>query len=88
MATLTIRNLPDAVRDQLRIAAARNGRSMEAEARATLVAQFANRESTGRSDDIRARLRRVQADFAKHVPDRPALSEEFLSERRRLWGEE
>ena len=36
MATLTIRNLPDDVRDRLRVQAARNGRSMEAEARAIL----------------------------------------------------
>lgn len=36
MATLTIRNLPDHVRDRLRIRAAHNGRSMEAEARMIL----------------------------------------------------
>ncbi|MEC4613577.1 FitA-like ribbon-helix-helix domain-containing protein [Tsukamurella tyrosinosolvens] len=36
MATLTIRNLPDHVRDRLRIRAAHNGRSMEAEARLIL----------------------------------------------------
>ena len=36
MATLTVRNLPDEVRDGLRVRAARNGRSMEAEARAVL----------------------------------------------------
>lgn len=33
MATLTIRNLDDKVRDRLRVQAAENGRSMEAEAR-------------------------------------------------------
>lgn len=38
MATLTIRNLPDRVRDKLRLRAAGNGRSMEAEARALLEA--------------------------------------------------
>jgi plasmid stability protein len=36
MATLTIRNLPDDVRDRLRTRAAQAGRSMEAEARAIL----------------------------------------------------
>lgn len=36
MATLTIRNLPDRVRDRLRVRAAENGRSMEAEARMIL----------------------------------------------------
>ncbi len=36
MASLTIRNLDDSVKAQLRIRAALNGRSMEAEARALL----------------------------------------------------
>jgi len=36
MAVLNIRNLPDEIRDRLRIRAARAGRSMEAEARAIL----------------------------------------------------
>jgi plasmid stability protein len=89
MATLSIRNLPDEVRDELRVAAAKNGRSMEAEARATLVMQFSKAVSKEREvEDIRARLRRVQADFAKHVPDRPSLADEFLAERKQLWGEE
>ena len=33
MAVLTIRNLPDEVRDRLRLRAAQSGRSMEAEVR-------------------------------------------------------
>jgi len=36
MATLTVRDLADDVRDRLRIQAAEHGRSMEAEARAIL----------------------------------------------------
>lgn len=36
MAVMTIRNLDDEVRDKLRIRAAHNGRSMEAEVRAIL----------------------------------------------------
>ncbi|WP_428486367.1 FitA-like ribbon-helix-helix domain-containing protein [Rhodopila sp.] len=36
MATLTIRNINAAVKDQLRVQAARNGRSMEAELRAII----------------------------------------------------
>ncbi len=36
MATLTIRGLDDEIRDQLRVRAARHGRSMEAEARTIL----------------------------------------------------
>ena len=38
MATLTIRNLPDDVHDKLRLKAAKNRRSVEAEARAVLSA--------------------------------------------------
>ena len=38
MAVLTVRDVDDAVRDQLRIRAARHGRSMEAEVRAILTA--------------------------------------------------
>jgi plasmid stability protein len=38
MGTLTIRDLDDAVKDRLRVQAATNGRSMEAEARAILAA--------------------------------------------------
>jgi len=41
MATLTIRNLPDTIRDKLRLRAAAHGRSMEAEARALLEAGVA-----------------------------------------------
>jgi plasmid stability protein len=36
MATMTIRNLSDEVRERLRLRAARSGRSMEAEVRAIL----------------------------------------------------
>jgi plasmid stability protein len=36
MATLTIRNIDDAVKDRLRVRAARNGNSMEEEARVIL----------------------------------------------------
>ncbi len=36
MATLTIRNLPDRIRDRLRLRAAKRGVSMEAEARSIL----------------------------------------------------
>lgn len=36
MASITVRNLDDDVRDRLRIRAARNGRSMEAEVRRIL----------------------------------------------------
>jgi plasmid stability protein len=41
MAALSIRNLPDDVRNRLRVRAAKAGRSMEAEAREILVAAVA-----------------------------------------------
>ena len=44
MAALSIRDLDDDVRDRLRIRAARNGRSMEAEIRAILTAAVAERD--------------------------------------------
>lgn len=46
MATLTIRNLDDDVRDALRVRAAKNGRSMEAEVRAILERQTLQTELT------------------------------------------
>jgi plasmid stability protein len=44
MAALSIRGLDDDVRDRLRVRAARNGRSMEAEIRAILTAAVAERD--------------------------------------------
>ena len=41
MATLTIRNVDAAVKERLRVRAARHGRSMEAEVRAILRERFA-----------------------------------------------
>ncbi len=46
MATLHIRDLKDTVKEKLRVRAARNGRSMEAEARAILEEATQKREST------------------------------------------
>ena len=44
MATVSIRDLDDGVRDRLRVRAARNGRSMEAEMRAILTAAVAEEQ--------------------------------------------
>lgn len=87
MATLTIRNLPDAVRDKLRIRAAENGRSMEAEARAVLERELEERPPL----DVAERRRRVDAIQAALAPYRvPGLlaSEELIAERRlEAWRE-
>lgn len=50
MATLTIRNVPDHLRDALRVRAAKNGRSMEAELRAMIKA-FIERKSDSEAPD-------------------------------------
>lgn len=44
MAAITVRNLDDEVRDQLRLLAASHGRSMEAEARAILTGAVDRRQ--------------------------------------------
>ena len=53
MAALSIRDLDDAVRERLRVRAARNGRSMEAEIRAILTEAVSGPE---RSDGLFAVL--------------------------------
>ena len=54
MATLTVRNLDEAVKAQLRIRAAQNGRSMEAEARAILRSSLL---TTGSEERLGSRIR-------------------------------
>jgi len=57
MATLTIRDLDDEIRDQLRVRAARHGRSMEAEVRAILRDALARRQfSDGLGQRIKQRF--------------------------------
>jgi plasmid stability protein len=50
MAALSIRDLDDSVREQLRLRAARNGRSMEAEIRLILTAAATEEEERPRND--------------------------------------
>lgn len=87
MATLTIRNLPEAVRDALRVAAAKNGRSMEAEVRALLVKRYSSSPDL-RDEPALERLRQAQAIIAPFLPQDRDLTNEFLSERKRMWGED
>ncbi|MFL5220531.1 MAG: FitA-like ribbon-helix-helix domain-containing protein [Microvirga sp.] len=88
MATLTVRNLPDEVRDQLRVRAARNGRSMEAEARAVLAAGVNGENRSEEQKDVRARVRRLQEIMKPYRSKDRSVVDEFLAERRKLWGEE
>lgn len=57
MAVLTIRNLPDEIRTRLRVRASKNGRSMEAEARAIL----AGAVGAPAPGDIQETIAKVQA---------------------------
>jgi antitoxin FitA len=58
MATLTIRNVDAAVKEQLRVRAARNGRSMEAELRAIVIETISDKGSrhTNLAEAIRRRF--------------------------------
>jgi plasmid stability protein len=60
MAVITVRNLDDKVKHRLRVRAARNGHSMEAEARAILVAAVSEEDE---SKNILMRLRESAAEL-------------------------
>lgn len=76
MASITIRNLDDAVKRGLRVRAAEHGRSMEEEARLILSAALAGSQTPRRNlaDEIRARfapLGGVDLDIPPRGQDRP-----------------
>lgn len=79
MATLTIRNLPDEVRDQLRRVAAEHGRSMEEEARQALAEQYRTRLT---AEEIIKRLSRIDPGNKKISRTRMAASELLVADRR------
>lgn len=56
MASITIRNLEDSLKARLRVRAAKNGRSMEEEARQILKAGL--RAKPSRSEDLHEAIRR------------------------------
>ena len=73
MASLTIRKLPDDVKHDLRLIAARNGRSLEEEVRRTLIAR-ANQERAEPRESIGQmiyRMSRPGFDIPE-APDSPA----------------
>ena len=81
MATLTIRNLPDDVRDKLRVRAAQNGRSMEAEARDMLV-KACPPEADVAQLTAQERVERAQAIVRPYLKPGVSLVDELLAERR------
>lgn len=87
MATLTIRNLSDEVRNRLRVRAARHGRSMEAEAREVLAAAVSEPEGTSEPEEMpeaehRGTVREVKAASASHEVEAASLVDELIAERR------
>jgi plasmid stability protein len=79
MATVTIRNLPDEVRDRMRVEAAKNGRSMEEEARQYLSQGYAHRLSLG---ELRKKLDALNAEHFEPPNAKMLMSEALLADRR------
>jgi plasmid stability protein len=82
MATLTIRNLPNAVRDALRQQAAAHQRSMEAEAREVLSAAVGLQRDPAAEAQAIAALQALGDEVAARLPDGWSLVDELVAERR------
>ena len=78
MATLTIRNLDDAIKAQLRLQAARHGHSMEEEARRILreavLPQSAGSDSPGLGSRIHAHFAAL-GGVELELPERASMAE-------------
>ena len=80
MATLTIRNLSEEVRDRIRRQAAENGRSMEEEVRRALAEHFRPKRSL---EEIQRILEEARARIASRPADaKMDGTEAFLAEKR------
>ncbi|MDT8439797.1 MAG: Arc family DNA-binding protein [Wenzhouxiangellaceae bacterium] len=78
MAVLTIRNLPDEVRDRLRLRAAQAGRSMEAEVRDILARASLESGETLAADELQVWVDRL---YGPCKPDK--VVEDLIHDRRR-----
>jgi antitoxin FitA len=88
MATLTIRNLPDEVRDKLRVRAARKGRSMEAEARQVIAEAMGKAGPQDLQAEWRASIQEAQEAFAPYRNPKVSAVDELIAERRlEAWRE-
>jgi plasmid stability protein len=83
MATLTIRNLPDKVRDKLRVRAAKRGVSMEAEARAVLADAASTPPDRGADLSAIAELQDWVAASRKKIRGERNDSKTLIRDRRR-----
>ena len=82
MATLTVRNVPDDVRDRLRVRAAENGRSMEAEVRALLSdATLSKADVAGDPPGLERLSTLVDRLYGDRKPT--SVVDEVIAERRR-----
>ena len=75
MASITIRQLDESIKQKLRVQAVENGRSMEAEARAIFTALFADKKST--SKGLASTIQDITKEYAIDdeafpLPDRKA----------------
>lgn len=78
MSVLSVRNLPDEVHRELRLRAARHGRSMEAEARAILTEACRPKRPTG---EVVAELQAwIDASYGSSKPGN--VVDQLISERR------
>ncbi|GAA2249026.1 toxin-antitoxin system antitoxin subunit [Herbiconiux moechotypicola] len=84
MATITIRDLNDATRDKLRVRAARNGRSMEAEARSILDHAVAAEPSDDSGLGTKIRSMFAEIGFIDEVVDQipPRATERYFEQQR------
>lgn len=80
MSTLTIRKLPDDVHARLRVRAATNGRSMEAEVRAILVSACSEEQTQRRLEAWQALKARTSAAYGASKPTH--VVDDFIAERR------
>jgi plasmid stability protein len=87
MASLTIRNLPDDVRERLAARAAASGRSLEEEARAVL-AEARTPEPVDGVPSVPERVARLQAAFAPYRSAAGSVVDELVAERKiEAWTE-
>lgn len=86
MATLTIRDLDDQVKAGLRVRAAHNGRSMEAEARVILADAVARGPRSGLGTRIRERF--GESGSSLDIPPRTDLGRETPGLTGRLGSDE
>ena len=78
VTTLTIRNLPDDVRERLKIRAAKSGRSMEAEVRAILTEASVSEQRTANAESLQSWVDHL---YGHKKPT--GVVDDLIAERRR-----